>query len=190
METGLKKRGDFLPPAYQVPDKAKQFMKLKPGDNVIRILSAPLLGWVIFTEEKKPVRRHIEEGEFTSEDMIDLKAKRNDKGEFEGAKHFWVLLVWSYAENAPKILEITQVSVLKPLYQLTEDEDWGDLRDFDINVNRVGTGMTDTEFSVTPKPHKPLLAEIEAVLQDLEEKELLDLEAIWKCEYPFEIYNY
>lgn len=183
-------RGEFLPPAYQVPDKSRQFMKLTPGDNLIRVLSAPLLGFVVFTEEKKPLRRHIEEGDFSIVDLEEAKAKRNEDGDFEGSKHFWVMLVWDYASQAPKILEITQISVLKPLYALANDEDWGDLRDFDININRVGTGKNDTEFSVTPKPHKELLPEIQEVMKELEENGFLDLNAIWKGEYPFEIYNW
>ncbi|WP_430811297.1 MULTISPECIES: hypothetical protein [unclassified Carboxylicivirga] len=188
--TEIEKRGSFLPEAYQVPDKTRQFMKLTPGDNVIRVLSAPMLGYVVFTEDKKPHRRHIEEGDFTTDALREVRAKRNEDGDFEGSKHFWIMLVWDYASKAPKILEITQISVLKPLYALAEDEDWGDLRDFDINIHRTGTGKNDTEFAVTPKPHKPLQADIEDVIQQLEEKQLLDLNAIWRGEYPFEIYNW
>ena len=165
-------------------------MKLTPGDNVIRVLSAPLLGFVVFTEDKKPLRKHIEEGDFTLEELEKAKAKRNENGEFEGSKHFWVMLVWDYSAKAPKILEITQISILKPLYALANNEKWGDLRNFDININRVGTGKNDTEFSVIPNPHETISQEIEEVIKELEEKSLLDLNAIWKGEYPFEIYNW
>ena len=41
-ETGLSTGGGFLPPQYKTPDRGKQFMKLEPGDNEIRVLSAPL----------------------------------------------------------------------------------------------------------------------------------------------------
>jgi hypothetical protein len=186
----LATRGTFLPENYQVPDKAKQFMKLEVGDNHFRILSSPLLGWVFFNEENKPVRRSFEEGEFTHEELAELKAKRNDKGEFEGSRHFWIMLVWSYKYNAPKILELTQISIIKPLCGLIEDEDWGDLRGFDINIKREGTGKNDTEFTTTPKPHKPLAPEIEDVIETLDKSRLLDLNAIWKGEYPFQIYNW
>ncbi|MBK3516681.1 hypothetical protein [Carboxylicivirga marina] len=188
--TDIAKRGEFLPETYQVPDKNRQFMKLTPGDNNIRILSAPLLGFVIFTEDKKPVRKPIEEGDFTIEELESLKAKKNDNGEYEGSKHFWIMLVWSYEAEAPKILEITQISVLKPLHELSQKEKWGDLRDYDIDITRVGTGKLDTEFSVMPEPKEELSNEIRAVVGELEEKKLLDLNAIWKGEYPFEIYNW
>lgn len=185
-----EKRGEFLPKEYQVPDKTKQFMKLAPGDNLIRVLSPPMLGWVVFTEDKKPVRRHIEEGEFSSKELNDMKAKRNEDGVFEGNKHFWVMLVWDYSAKAPKILEITQISIIKPLYGLLKDEDWGDLRDFDINIKREGTGKNDTTFEVTPKPHKKISEETKRCIDMLYEKNLIDLNAIWKGEYPFEIYNW
>jgi len=190
MTKSISKNGTFLPTGYKVPDKSKQFMKLTPGDNVIRALSTPLIGWVIFTEDKKPIRRHMDEGEFTREDMRQLKAKKKEDGDFESAKHFWFLLVWDYNAKAPKCLEITQVSVLKPLYSLVENPKWGDPRKYDININRVGTGKNDTEFTVTPEPHSPLLQETEDAIAILEESKLLDLDAIWKGEYPFEIYNW
>ncbi len=190
METEIIKKESFLPDNYQVPDKAKQFMKLTPGDNLIRVLSAPLLGWIVFKDDGTPVRRHYEEGEFNYEELVSMGAKRKEDGDFEWSKHFWLMLVWDFEAKAPKILEITQVSVLKPLYALTNDEDWGDLRDFNINIHREGTGKNDTKFEVIPKPHKPLAPEVQRVVDELTEKQLIDLNAIWKGKYPFEIYNY
>lgn len=186
----LTTKGSFLPEAYQVPDKTKQFMKLEVGDNHFRILSAPLLGWVFFNEDNKPVRRSFDEGEYTAEELTEFKGKRNDKGEFEGSRHFWVMLIWSYKHKAPKILEITQISILKPLYGLINDEDWGDLRGYDINIKREGAGKTDTQFETVPKPHKPLSQEVQEVIKELEENDLIDLNAIWQGKYPFEIYNW
>lgn len=197
METKTKTNGittgNFLPKSYQLPDKSKQFMKITPGDNVIRFLSNPLTGWVVFTEEKKPVRRAYDEqsntlGDFTREEMEEMKAKKNDKGEFEGSRHFWLGLVWDRSTNTPKILEITQITIIRKLVNLFNDSDWGDLRKYDINIHREGTGQYDTEFEVNPKPHKELTKEVIETIQKLEENNLLDLQAIWKGEYPFEKY--
>lgn len=191
--TEITNRGDFLPQGYKVPDKSKQFMKLVPGDNVIRILSSPLLGFCVFVKDGdgvKPFRRGIEEGDFNEHELEELSAKKNEKGDFEGGKHFWIMLVWDYAINAPRILEITQLSVLRPLYSLMENPKWPDLRDFDIVIKREGTGKNDTSFEVTPNPSEPLSNEIENCLHELEEKNLLDLNAIWKGDYPFQIYNW
>ncbi len=183
-------KGSFLPETYQVPDKAKQFMKLTPGDNLLRILSAPLLGWVFFTEDMQPIRRSFDEGEYTTEELMDLKGKKRESGEFEGSKHFWIMLVWDFEADAPKILELTQVSILKPLYGLISDEDWGDLRGYNVNIKREGTGKNDTSFEVVPKPKKILSKKIEETIKALDDNHLLDLNAIWQGKYPFEIYNY
>ena len=181
---------NFLPTGYQVPDKAKQFMKLTPGDNAIRALSKPLLGFIVFTQDNKPVRRRYEDGDFTQAELKELKAKKGEDGTFEGSRHFWILLVWDKGADAPKILEITQISIIKPLYELTQDADWGDLREFDVNIHRVGTGRTDTEFSVIPKPHKPLTNAIVGELERIEQSQGLNLDAIWEGNYPFEKYMY
>lgn len=198
METATKKqngiaKGNFLPKSYQLPDKSKQFMKIKPGDNVVRFLSNPLTGWVVFTEDKKPVRRPYDEtsstlGDFSREELEKMKAKKNDNGEFEGSRHFWIALVWDRNTNTPKILEITQITIIRALLNLFQDSDWGDLREYDVNIHREGTGQYDTEFSINPKPQKPLSGEIVETIEKLEENNLLDLQAIWKGEYPFEKY--
>ncbi|MDV3536799.1 hypothetical protein CMU91_14870 [Elizabethkingia anophelis] len=182
---------NFLPLGYKVPDKTKQFMKLKQGDNIVRFLSSPLLGSVVFNEESKPVRKNFYSGEFTSEELETIKPKKDqDTGKPDAPKHFWIALVWDSAEKAPKILEITQISILKPLYALVEDNDWGDLRTFDINIHKEGSTKNDTEYTVTPKPHKPLTKEVQSVVDELNEKKLLNLDAIWEGEYPFLTYNY
>ncbi len=186
----IENRGSFLPEAYQVPDKTRQFMKLTPGDNLIRVLSAPLLGFVVFNEDKKPVRKDFEKGDFTKEEMEEHNAKKNEDGSYEGSKHFWIMLVWSYEYNAPKILEITQVSFLKPLNKLFNNEKWGDLRNYDIDITREGSTKNDTVFEVFPEPPSELVPEIRQTLKEMKDNNLLDLNAIWKGEYPFEIYNW
>lgn len=191
--TGQPGNPDFLPESYVLPDRTKQFMRIEPGDNVIRILSGPLVGYVFFTEDIKPIRRPYDAnsktlGDFTRTELAQMNAKKNEKGEFEGSRHFWMMLVWDRKTNSPKILEITQITIIKSLYNLLEDKNWGDLRRFDINIHRKGTGKFDTEFNVTPKPHKPVNEEILNLVDELQGSGLLDLNAIWKGEYPFEKY--
>lgn len=189
--TTLTPQHNFLPQGYKVPDKSRQFLKLKQGENRVRFLSSPLLGSVVFSEDKKPFRKDFTLGEFTAEELAEIKPKIDpDTGNPETPKHFWIALVWDYSENAPKVLEITQISILKTLYTLANDEDWGDLRTFDIVINKTGSSKFDTEYSVIQKPHKALTEEIQSVVDELEAKQLLNLELIWKGEYPFISYNY
>lgn len=182
----------FLPEGYTVPDKAKQFMSLEQGDNNLRVLSEPALGWIVFTEENKPVRKKFINGNnnFTKEELIEIKAKKNEKGHIIDAKHFWMILVWDVKNNAPKILEITQSTIHKKLAAYYKDEDWGDLRTYNINITREGTSMNDTKYDVIAKPKKPFSNEIKDFMKAAEENNLIDLEAIWDGGYPFEIYNW
>ena len=53
----------FLPPAYEIPQAQSNgglYMKLLPGENKIRILDAPITGWLYWTVEDKPVRLHCQ----------------------------------------------------------------------------------------------------------------------------------
>lgn len=184
---------EFLPDGYLLPDKSRQFMKLEPGDNPIRILSGPLVGYVFFTEDKKPVRRPYDPdsrtlGDFTREELVKMNARKNEEGNFEGSRHFWMMLVWDRKTNSPKVLEITQITIIKSLYNLLEDKNWGDLRRFDINIRREGTGRFDTEFNVSPKPHKALNKEVLKLMDELRQNGLFDLNAIWEGKYPFAKY--
>jgi hypothetical protein len=46
----------FLPEGYEVPKSGGNYMKLKQGPNKFRILSAPIIGWEYWSEDRKPVR--------------------------------------------------------------------------------------------------------------------------------------
>lgn len=192
-KTELQTKNDFLPGAYQVPDKSRQFMKLEPGDNIIRILSAPLLGYVLFTDDRKPIRRQYDPenptlGDFRREELPGLKAQKDENGNYQGSRHFWMMLVWDYKDYAPKILEITQQTIIRSLHNVIEDDDWGNPKNFDINIHRQGTGRFDTEFTVTPKPKKDVDDAITEAIIELQENNLLDLNKIWDGGYPFEKY--
>ena len=182
---------DFLPNDYKVPDKSKQFMKLKQGDNVIRVLLSPALGYVVFSTEKMPHRKNFTLGDFSPEELKQIGPKVDElTKEVESPKHFWMLAVWDYTDKVPKVLEITQISVIRALYQLSQDADWGDLRGFDINLHKEGSTKNDTTYTVTPKPPKPLTKEVSAVFEELQKKEVLNLDAIWEGKYPFALYDY
>lgn len=181
--------GDFYQEGYRLPDKKKQFMKFEVGDNHFRILSAPLMGFVHFNNENKPVRKLFVDGDFSEEEMKQNKAKKDaDSGNYEGSRHFWALIVWSYNHSAPKILEITQSTIMKAIDSHVKDQDWGDPRAYDIVVTRTGTGKTDTEFSLRAKPKKELSKDISDIVIELENK--CNLNALMSGDYPFKNYDF
>lgn len=179
----------FLPDDYRVPKKRDQFMKLEPGTHNIRIMTAPIRGWVFFSEPiedghkvLRPVRRTEELGDFTAEEMIAASAKTNEKGELEGSRHFWILLVYNYALKRFQVLEITQVKLLDQLMALYKNEHYGDMRDYDIAITRTGTGKNDSKYNAIPAPPKLLAAEIQEQFEELK----YNLNAILDNEYPIQ----
>ena len=97
------------------------------------------------------------------------------------AKHFWAFPVWDYEDERVKILEITQASIQKPIKSLVDDENWGDPKEYDIVIKRTGKEL-DTEYTVTPIPHKAMQIsnEGETVLESIK------LEKLFDGEDPFE----
>ena len=140
-------KDSFLPEGYEVPEAPSKYMRLVKGINKFRILSKPIVGnkyWVDTKEGRKPVRKRPDEN-------IDLEeVDINDQ-----VKHFWAMPVWNYEIGAIQVLEITQRSVLKEIYNIARDSDWGSPLGYDIAITKTGDGM-ETRYSVSPKPLKPV----------------------------------
>jgi hypothetical protein len=133
---------NFLPQDYQAPASGGGYMKLQDGENRIRILSHPILGWEDW-RDKKPLR-------FT----FDAKPAKPVDSQ-KPVKHFWAMVVWNYSEEAIQILEITQTTIRNSIEGFCKDADWGAPYFYDIKIIRKGDGM-ETEYAVNPSPHKPL----------------------------------
>ena len=121
----------------------------------------------------------------------NITRKKEDNGNYEGSSLFWTMLVWSYKDNAPKVLDITQGTILKAVEGLIKNQKWGDPRRYDLNINREGTGRTDTKYIVTPSPHGDYNDDItEFIAAVKEDPGLVQLSRIWEGKYPFEAYNW
>lgn len=131
----------FLPDDYKAPNSSENYMKLLPGENKMRILSAPILGWEDWTKDKKPIR-------FKMADKPDIPIDAT-----KPIKHFWAFLVWNYKDEMIQIFQITQAKIRKPLEALCKDEDWGAPYFYDIKIFKTGEGK-ETDYSVNPVPHK------------------------------------
>ncbi len=133
---------NFLPEDYQAPKNSNNYMKLQDGDNKIRILTKPILGWEDWIETK-PVRYRFD----------SKPAKSHDPK--KPLRHFWAFVVWNYAIERIQILQITQASIRSNIEVLCKDADWGEPYFYDIKINRKGEGK-DTEYTVNPAPHKAI----------------------------------
>lgn len=158
----------FLPTDYEAPKGAGNFMKLADGENKIRILTQPILGWEDWTAEKKPIRFRL-----------DAKPAKPINAE-KPIKHFWAMAVWNYGDEKIQILQITQAGIRKPLENLCKDADWGAPFFYDIKISRKGEGI-NTEYNVTPLSHKPAAAHI----KDAFDKLPIWLDALFTNADPF-----
>jgi hypothetical protein len=142
----------FLPNGFEKLKTEKAYWKMsemKEGDNRLRIMTRPVCGWLDW-QDKKPLRY-----------AADQKPKPVDP--LKPVRPFWACYVWDYARDGLYVLEITQSSVQKSLAAFGEDADWGDFTQYDIKIRKEGSGK-DTRYVVTPLPHKPLTANMEAAL--------------------------
>jgi hypothetical protein len=161
----------FLPTDYKRPEAPSSYMKLEDGQNKLRIMSAPLLGFMYWNKENKPVRLRMDQ---------QPEGRPSDIRDDEKVKHFWALTIWNYKESRIQILELTQASILGPIEDLAANEDWGDPRNYDITITKKGQKL-DTEYSVMPSAPKPAPDEAIAALG----KTPVRLEALFEGEDPF-----
>lgn len=157
----------FLPENYQAPKSSNNYMKLQDGENKIRILTAPILGWEDWVENK-PVRYRFDNKPCKSHDPK------------KPIRHFWALIVWNYQEEKIQILQLTQATIRHNIEALDKDKDWGQPFFYDIKIIRKGEGV-DTEYMVNPIPHK----ELEIIIKEEFINHPCNLEALFENGDPF-----
>jgi hypothetical protein len=162
----------FLPDGYEVPASGGKYFKLKTGENRLRILSKPLLGYVGWTQEgnrNKPVRKPL------NQFAIGEIDKR-------GSKHFWAMPVWDYADGSIKVWELTQKTIMGAIQALSVNKKWGNPVHYDLSITAKGDGM-DREYSVLPEPRERAAPEIVSAWVAL--RETFDLTKLFTGGDPF-----
>ena len=150
-------------------------MKFAQGKTTMRIIGdstkgTARFGWVGWTEEdgKRQPHRSVE---------------KPPAGKFkDGAKHFWAFLVWHPESESVQICDITQRGIQDALRELINDPDWGDLKQYDVCIQREGEGL-ETSYTVLPKPKAPLSEAAIAVIK--EKLPQIDLAALFTGDDPF-----
>lgn len=161
----------FLPSNYTAPKSAGAYMKISDGENRIRILTAPVLGWEDWLD-KKPVRYHFDAKPAKSIDPL------------KPIKHFWAFIVWNHLEEKIQILQITQATIRNTIEALVKDQDWGAPYFYDIKIIKSGEGK-NTEYAVTPLPHKPVEDRIKKAFYNTP----CNLESLFTGDDPFALGN-
>ena len=158
---------EFIPKGYE-PPKSSGYMKFVQGKNKFRILSSLVTGWEYWTNEDKCVRSKTE---FTETPNIKVDPKTGKKN----ISHVWFVVVYDYADETIKILEITQRGIQKYILGLVNEADWGSPKKYDLVVTRDGEGF-NTKYTVAANPHKDMPA---SVLAEYEESDI-DLESLFE----------
>jgi hypothetical protein len=158
---------NFLPDGYEPPKTTSEnYMKKFPGENKIRILTSPVMGWEDW------------------DDKTPLRYRYNDKPETvlsdQGIKHFWAFVVFNYAQERIQILNVTQAQIQNGISKLCSDSEWGSPFGYDIKIIQSGE-KKNTKYDVNPCPHKPIA---EYILEQFEAKPC-QLEALFANDDPF-----
>lgn len=165
-----------------------EWMKLKPGRNVVRVLPPPMgkrspfrtiyqhfisspTGPIVFVcprlEQKQPCP--------ACQKAEELRGARNEEDQrlanelFARRRVFCNVIDRAEPEKGPKVLGFGK-TVHEQLIALREDEDAGGefthpLSGFDIIIERAGTGKNDTKYSVRPARNSSQLHDEGSVMQ-------------------------
>lgn len=78
-------------------------------------------------------------------------------GEPNRIKGFLAAIVWNYTTNQVEILSMTNPDLKNGFYDLEHNEDWGDVKNYDVTITRTGE-KTETSYSLVPSGMKPFAA--------------------------------
>ena len=143
------------------------------GEKRLRYMGTGISGWYAWTTENKPVRWEMKPEELPENIKPDMNGSL-------AAKKFMAGIVWDYEESEFKILELTQISVMKQLAKYQTDDDYGDWADYDIKINREQKG-DKISYTLLAAPPKAVKAEISKEFEKIE----CNLEALYEGKDPW-----
>lgn len=142
------------------------------GEIRLRFFGSGVTGFEGWTEDNKPVRWETKPTE------LPANIRQRDNG--PAVKRFLSGVVWDYANEDFKILQVTQKTLMEQLFKFIKDEDYGDPTGYDIKISRTGEGKS-TEYSLVAAPPKPPTKEIQAAYAAL----TCNLNALFDGDDPF-----
>jgi hypothetical protein len=162
--------GSFLPKGYTPPKTGGDYTKLQDGDNLLRILSAPLLMWVDW-DDNTPIRTPY----------VDQQPAPASIDPAKPCKHTWAMIVYNYGTEKIEIWEVHQSGVQNTIEKLASNPKWGSPFGYDIIVNKSGQKML-TKYQVFAEPKEPVSDEIKEAYK----AKPINLKALLSGGNPFE----
>lgn len=152
--------------------------KLDEGkEHRFRLFGTGITGFEAWTTDNKPVRytERPEDADLPPNVRVDEKSGNPT------VRRFLAGLVYDYAAEDFKILQLTQKGLMNGLFKYIQDEDFGDPTSYDIKITRKGSGL-NTEYTLVAAPPKPAAAAVTAQYDEL----YCNLEALFEGKDPFE----
>jgi hypothetical protein len=141
----------FLPPGSEPMSSGSEFyFRPEEGENRVRILAPPIIGWIGWTAQRKPLRRAVDPAEPLLPTIDPEEVVIDDKNQI---RKFWAMPVWDYRTKRVRVWEIAQSTIQGPIKKLAEDVDWGDPRRYDLSITRETKGDRTT-YTISPKPKR------------------------------------
>jgi len=153
----MSNRPPLFPPGYEPPEPDSDLLKLRPGKTTVRIVTPFLAGFEVWRDDRD------EEGQQVrvcwrqeSPEMPPNKVGwNNERNENERTIPFLACVVWNHSAARLQLWTISQATIRERLWDLANSR-WGDLRDYDIEITRIGSGRNNTEYKVLNLPPCPL----------------------------------
>ena len=136
--------------------------KLGDGDSyrVAIVSESPLEYWTVWGEsdegQKKPFRfAQWNLPPMTSpQELGEFKQRMNYEGtELEKPKFGLSFFCFDHADAKIKVFEITQKTLIKELDNISQQEDYANIHEWDLVISRSGLKM-NTEYKILPAPRK------------------------------------
>lgn len=163
--TGLEKEED------KKDFKKLPFLSMRTYNKVyrVRVVSKPLMyhcHWVDINGKQQKVKCSL------TKDCPVKDPKTNVQCKGQKARAGYYIKVIDREDNQVKVLDVGP-QIIKAIAQLHQDEDWGDVKDYDIKIFKGAAGANPL-YSVTPAKRSELTAEELEMVKITDDKTLPD----------------
>jgi len=176
--------------AYYTPNPGSggNYFKVKDldsGPRKVRIMSQQFRFAECWSDDKTPVR---------AETIAELASKRPANGwRVQNGKEDrprWVcaFVVFDHKDEELKVAAFHQSEVLQGLDRLENNEDWGDVRGYDVTLSRTKKDNGFFSYSVDAVPHKPLPKKAQEAYEKYE-NECVGLAALLTGGNPMDLFG-
>lgn len=147
-------------------EKKNDFMRLKEGENLVRVMSNPIKSYVHWVKTRDGMDRKINSPAASPE----LVRKLEDAGYKLQASY--LIKVLDRSDDKFKLLEVGP-QIFKGIQMLSSNQKWGKVTSYDISIIKGPKG-TQPLYNVTPNPKEALHASFQSKFTEFNDSLNLD----------------